>query len=50
MCKIVLWGIGERTEYYMKLNYFSNCIIEGFVCTNRVEKIFGVKKYMTWMS
>ena len=27
MCKIVLWGIGERTEYYMKLNYFSNCII-----------------------
>lgn len=44
MCKIVLWGIGERTEYYMKLNYFSNCIIEGFVCTNRVEKNFWGKK------
>lgn len=32
MTRIILWGIGERTKYYLNLKYFSECSIVGFVC------------------
>ncbi len=35
MKKIFIWGIGERTEYYLNMNFFSNCKIEGYICTDK---------------
>jgi len=38
--KIVLWGLGERLNRYMKFDYFSNCEIQAFIDTYKKEGIF----------
>lgn len=35
MKKIFIWGIGERTEYYLNMNFFNECKIEGYICTDK---------------
>lgn len=43
---IIIWGIGERTDYYMKYNYFQNCEIVFFVDTYKHgETYFDVPVY-----
>lgn len=37
---IVLWGIGERTRYYLNLRYFDASNIVGYVCSEK-----GLEKY-----
>lgn len=44
MYDIVLWGTGNRTRYYLNLEYFSDCNIVGFVCTNTKDSVFDGKK------
>lgn len=44
--KIVLWGLGERLNRYMKFNYFSNCEIVAFIDTYKKEETFyGIQVY-----
>lgn len=40
MFKILIWGIGERTNYYIRMGYFNNCDIRGFICTNKTVDLF----------
>lgn len=40
MNRIVLWGVGERTKYYLKLEYFTDCTIVGFVTTIKQIDLF----------
>lgn len=43
---ILIWGIGERTQNYIKDNYFENCNIVGFIDSNQSMNVFkGYKVY-----
>lgn len=44
MYKILLWGVGDRTKYYIDLDYFSECNIYGFICTQKEMDLFQGKK------
>lgn len=35
MKKIFIWGIGERTEYYMLMDYFRECNIIGYISSKK---------------
>lgn len=40
---IIIWGIGERTNIYMRHQYFHNCEIKGFVDSNKYGTTFYEK-------
>jgi len=37
MKRILIWGTGDRTEFYMRAGYFNVCNIEGFIDTYGTE-------------
>lgn len=41
---IIIWGIGERTQTYLKYDFFQNCEIKGYVDSVKPEKEFQGKK------
>lgn len=44
--KIVLWGIGDRTDLYMKFNYFESCQIAAFIDSYKHGyEYYGIKVY-----
>lgn len=46
MKKILIWGIGDRTRYYMLIGYFANCEIKGFIDTyKKSDKYSGYNIY-----
>lgn len=43
---IFLWGIGERSQYFMQKKYFEKCEIAGFIDTYKNQEYFlGYKVY-----
>ena len=40
MKRIIIWGIGRRTDFMMKFHYFDNCEIIGFADTYSKEKMY----------
>ena len=40
---IIIWGIGERTNIYMRHQYFRGCEIKGFVDSNKYGTLFYEK-------
>lgn len=38
--KIVLWGIGDRTKYYILMDFFGGCSIDGYVCSKKENNEF----------
>lgn len=43
---VVIWGIGERTDYYMKYGYFQECDIAAFIDTYKYgESYHGITVY-----
>ena len=52
---VVIWGIGERTDYYMKYRYFQECEIAAFIDTYKYgESYHGITVYapseIEWLS
>ena len=43
MKKIFIWGVGERTEYYILMDYFKDCNIEGYICSQKTETSYKGK-------
>lgn len=44
--RLALWGIGDRTDIYMKFHYFVNCDIVAFIDTYRYGyKYYGIEVY-----
>lgn len=37
MKKVYVWGIGERTEYYLLMGYFKDCDIIGYICSEKKQ-------------
>lgn len=35
MKNILIWGTGDRTEYYLLMDYFKDCHIKGYICTHK---------------
>lgn len=44
MYNVVMWGIGDRTKYFLNLDYFLGCNIVGFVCADEEISDFEGKK------
>lgn len=44
MEKIILWGVGERTERYIKFGYFDNCELIAFIDLHKHGGIYFGKK------
>lgn len=47
MKKIFLWGTGERTEYYILMDYFQNCNIAGYICSEKAETTYKGKPVLS---
>lgn len=44
--KLALWGIGDRTDLYMKFNYFESCEIKAFIDSYKFGyEYYGIKVY-----
>ena len=43
MKKIIVWGLGDRTDKYLKFNYFDKAEILGFVDKNKMGSYNGYK-------
>ena len=44
MINIFLWGTGERTKYYILMEYFSKCNIVGFISSHKEHDFYDGKK------
>ena len=46
MKKIIIWGIGDRTNAFQKQGFFDDCHIIGYVETNRTkDEYYGKNVY-----
>lgn len=44
--KLILWGIGDRTDLYMKFDYFESCEIVAFIDSYKYGyEYYGIKVY-----
>lgn len=44
--RLVLWGVGDRTDLYMKFNYFESCEITAFIDSYKHGyEYYGIKVY-----
>mgnify|MGYP002616856468 CR=1 FL=1 len=52
MKKIYIWGIGERTAYYLLMEYFKECDIVGYICSEKNQDsyrnipVYSIKELM----
>ena len=44
MINIFLWGTGERTKYYILMDYFKECNIVGFISSQKEQEFYNGKK------
>lgn len=47
MKNIFLWGTGERTEYYLLMDFFQSCNIAGYICSKKTETMYKGKTVLS---